>query len=138
MNPFPLAFYKQQGFSLLEALVGLVIFAIIFLGSTAALIHLSSTQAQINTSLIITNTLQSRLQLALNHDGTSDICTAIDQSSFNIGNQTYYALCTTETILVGSADTAVEWPILIASVSMSDAQDCVNGTIKESCYIVGR
>lgn len=129
---------KQQGFSLLEALVGLVLFAIIFLGSAVALKQLSGAQAQINISLIITNTLQARLQQALTHTEEGDVCSVIDSNSFDLGGKTYHIVCVTEMVAVGSAGTEVKWPVLIASEDVADAQSCADGTLKDSCYIVGR
>lgn len=131
---------EQSGFSLLESLVGLALFAIIFLGTSAALKHLTRVQTQINSSLVITNILQARLQNALGYAGGGNICSAVNQNAFSLGEheQMYYVFCSVEEHDLANTQTKVQWPFLVASTSQNEAQECATGTAHESCYIVGR
>ena len=129
---------QQSGFSLIESLIGLALFAIIFLGTSAALKHLTRTQTQINSSLVITNILQSRLQNALGHTGSGSICNSVNQDTFSLGKQTYYTFCGLEEHSLANTQAKVQWPFLVASTSQSEAEECATGVVHESCYIVGR
>ena len=129
---------EQGGFSLLEALVGLALFAIIFLGTSAALKHLTRAQTQINSSLVITNILQARLQNALGYAGGGNICSAVNQDSFILGEHTYYTFCSMEEHDLAHTQAKIQWPFLVASTSQNEAQECATGVVHESCYIVGR
>lgn len=137
MSPLLSTFSKHRGFSLLEALVGLFLFTIIFMGSSMTIKHMLASQKNLNISFIITNTMQARLQSALEYPGTGNLCDVIDQNSFSLNGTTYYTECAVETITLSPTST-VDWPILAVSSIQADAQSCAAGAITDSCYIVGR
>ena len=146
------SFAKQQGFTLIESLVALVLFAIIVLGSSAAIKHMLNSQRDMNVSFVVINELQKRLQLAQDKSDISNICNRINTTSFSINTDlTYYISCKASSIPVGSID--VQWPVLAASsISQNVADSCLSHTYREvdsstltvderaphySCYIVG-
>lgn len=136
MNQPTLASSKERGFSLLESLIGLLLFSIVILGSGAAVSKMLTAQKDMNTSFIIINLLQSKLQNALNTTSTANTCATINKDSFALGGTTYYVACATEKITVNASQT--EWPVLAVSTSQASAQSCADGTASDSCYVVGR
>lgn len=132
------AYSGQCGFTLLESLIGLALFSIIFLGTSAALKHLTQAQTQINSSLVITNILQARLQNALDHVGAGNICSSVNQDTFSLGKQTYYTFCSIEEHSLANTSAKIKWPFLVASTSQNEAQECATGVVHETCYVVGR
>lgn len=146
------SFAKQQGFTLIESLVALVLFSIIVLGSSAAIKQMFSSQRDMNLSFIVINELQKRLQQAQDKSDVNDICNRINTTSFNINTDlTYYISCKASSIPVGSVD--IQWPVLAASsISQSVADSCLSDSYRQldsaaltvdqraphySCYIVG-
>lgn len=128
---------KQKGFTLLESLVGLVIFSIIIFGSGLAISRMLNVQKDINTNYVIINEMQNRLQSAIQStEGTPvPVCesTTLKQNiSFN--GKVYIVKC--GVIKVGSSE--VEWPVLAASTDATKATACAAGTASDDCYIVGR
>lgn len=127
---------KQQGFTLLESLVALVIFSIIILGSGVATSRMLNAQKNMNVDFVILNMMQSKMQNALTSRVGGNICGAINLDSFVLANTTYYMACGKERIQIDS--TVVEWPVLAVSSVSSKATSCANGTADDSCYVVGR
>lgn len=130
--------YKEQGFTLLESLVGLMLFSIVILGSGAAISKMLTAQKDLNTNFIIINMMQSKLQNALNAPMTGNICDSINKDNFTLGGKTYYTACST--IEVDSSVSNTTWPILAVSQTLAEAQSCVSTSIPtdHNCYIVGR
>lgn len=128
--------YKEQGFTLLESLVGLMLFSIVILGSGAAISKMLTAQKDLNTNFIIINMMQSKLQNALNNTNTGSVCTAVNKDSFVLAGKTYYTACSIEKINMGATET--EWPVLAVSTTLAEAQTCANGTASDNCYMVGR
>ncbi len=131
--------FKQQGFTLLEALIALVVFSIIILGSGTVLSRMLHTQKDIHVQSIIINQMQARLQGAVvNNTPTSGLCGAINKDSILIDGHTYYVGCGIEQIVKNGIVT--EWPVLaISSTSQESSDRCADGTnITTDCYIVGK
>lgn len=128
--------YKERGFTLLESLVGLMLFSIVILGSGAAISKMMTAQKDLNTNFVIINMMQNKLQNALNNTATGSICNAVNKDSFMLGGTTYYTACATESITINVSST--EWPVLAVSTTQAEAQSCANGTASNNCYVVGR
>lgn len=130
-------FFKQQGFTLLECLVALMIFSIIILGSSTAISRMLSMQKDMNLNAIILNTIQTRLQNASNSGINSNICSSINLNEFVIANKTYYIGCASESMPI--VDNSVAWPIVaVSDEDQATATSCASGTMHASCYVVGR
>ncbi|RKG32090.1 type II secretion system protein [Acinetobacter tianfuensis] len=136
MKQLNLKSYKESGFTLLESLIGLMLFSIVILGSGAAISKMMTAQKDLNTNSIIINMMQKKLQNALNNTATGSVCNAVNKDSFVLANKTYYTACAIETINMGTTDT--EWPVLAVSTTLAEAQTCANGTASDNCYVVGR
>ena len=136
MKALTLPLCKQQGFTLLESLVALVIFSIIILGSGVATSRMLNVQKNMNVDFVILNMMQNKMQNALSSTTGSNVCNAINLDSFVLANTTYYMACGTEKIEIDS--TVVEWPVLAVSAVSSKATSCANGSADDSCYVVGR
>lgn len=132
------SFANQQGFTLLESLIALGLFAIIVLGSSAAIKHMLSTQRDMNISFVVINEMQKRLQQAQDKTHLGNICDRVNTTAFSVNDQlTYYFGCATTSMTVGSVD--IEWPVLAASsLSQATAQSCAANNVHYSCYIVGK
>lgn len=130
-------FFKQQGFTLIECLVALVIFSLIILGSGTAVSRMLNMQKDMNLNAIILNTIQTRLQNASSSAMSNNICSSIDLSQFVLANKTYYVGCASESMPI--ANNSVAWPILaVSDDSQNTASACASGTAHVSCYVVGR
>lgn len=133
-----LSFANQHGFTLLESLVALVIFAIIVLGSSAAIKHMFNNQKDMNMSFIVVNEMQKRLQNAQDKSDIANICDRISTSPLTVNSEfTYYFGCSTQSLTVNGVD--IQWPILAASSqSVTIANNCAADTLHSSCYVVGK
>ncbi|RKG52370.1 type II secretion system protein [Acinetobacter cumulans] len=129
-------FYNQHGFTLLESLIGLLVFSIVILGSGAAISKMLVSQKDLNSNFIIINVMQTKLQNALSSSSGSNICDSINKDSFVLASKTYYTACASEKITLN--DSEIEWPVLAVSTSQTEAQTCADGTVSDNCYIVGR
>lgn len=134
----PTSHYSEQnGFTLLESLIALVIFSIIVMGSGAAISKMLTVQKNMNIDFLVINQMQEKLQSALNNDVGSSTCSAAEfDQNIEIAGQTYYVACAIENIPVGT--THIEWPVLAVSTNLATAQSCANGQLDNSCYVVGR
>lgn len=128
--------FKQSGFTLIESLVALMIFSIIILGSAAAVSYMLKLQKEMQVNSIIINTIQNKLQNALNTPASASLCSSIDLNSFSLAQQTYHMACATEKIDINGIP--VEWPVLAVSTQKNIAQSCAEGTLSSDCYIVGK
>lgn len=131
---------NQRGFTLLESLVGLVIFSIIVFGSGLAISRMINVQKDMNINYIVINEMQNKLQMAMQTTAANPPATLCQSPSLTsniiVANTTYYISCGTEKITVGA--TVIEWPILAASTDAAKALSCAQGTISDSCYVVGK
>lgn len=128
---------KQHGATLIEVLVALILFSIIIVGSGTLLTQMLRTQKQMQVQSVIINLMQTRLQDALGSPGSTNVCTAIAKTTFSLDSKTFYIGCATETIIKDTVSTT--WPVLAAStVSQDDANACANGTLTNTCYVVGK
>ncbi len=133
-----LKFFKQQGFTLLESLIALIIFSIIVLGSGVAISRMLNVQKDMNLNSIILNMMQTRLQNASTSSTTGSICTSVDLTQFVLAGKTHHVGCSTETI--GSGSSMISWPVLaVSNETQTIANNCASGTSQHiSCYVVGR
>ncbi|WP_180028306.1 type II secretion system protein J [Acinetobacter sp. YH16032] len=136
---------NQQGFTLLESLVGLLIFSIIVFGSGLAISKMLNTQRNMNIDNILINELQNKLQIAEQTATTATICDAdIFKTNIVINETTYFVACalfsTEIEALKGSSNSSqMSWPVIAASSeSKIVAQQCAQGVLGASCYRVGR
>lgn len=130
-------FSKVRGFTLIESLIALLIFSIIVLGSGIALQQMLIVQKDIGQNYVLLNAMQNRLQNALNHGVSNDLCTSVDLTSLIVNHTTFYFACSTE--IMNEIGTATYWPILTASPDLKSAQDCAaHPDTPNTCYIVGR
>lgn len=106
-------FYNQQGFSLLEILVALVIFSIVVLGTGKIMNYILKTQKNIHVQSIVLDQLQARIQGVFESNVSADVCDSINQSSFEVDGKEYHIGCGVNEIVVGSY--VIEWPVLAAS-----------------------
>jgi prepilin-type N-terminal cleavage/methylation domain-containing protein len=136
MKKLALRSCNQSGFTLLESLIALLIFAIIILGSGLALSKMLNQQREMHVNFILINTMQTKLQNALNNTSATDICSSIDLNSIIVSQTTYYIGCSTEQIDINS--TLIRWPVLAMSKTQSVVQSCAEGTDHTDCYVVGR
>lgn len=128
---------KQQGFTLIESLIALLIFSIIVMGSGAAISKMLHAQKDMHVNEIIINMMQSKLQNALTSTTPDNVCSSINLNSFELAKKNYFIGCATESIPVGT--TAVKWPVLAVSTDQVTANACAEGTtVSETCYVVGR
>lgn len=137
---------RQQGFTLLEALIALIILSIVVIGSGVALNQMLKTQRASYVDGIIIDQMQARLQGAIgNPSSTTNLCGSIDTSVIPIDGQNYAVGCATQPITVNGA--TINWPVLAAvtesAAGAGDAQaranGCANGSaILTECYIVGK
>lgn len=145
-------FAKQQGFTLIESLVALILFSIIVIGSSGAIKYMLNTQRDMNLSHVVINELQKRLQQAQDKSDISNICNRVNTTAFSINTDlTYYISCKPSSLPVGGVN--IEWPVLAASsISQSVSESCLSHTYRQvdsstltaeqraphySCYIVG-
>lgn len=126
---------KTRAFSLIETLVGLLIFAIVLLANGKALNTFLKLQTESNIQLIVIDVMQSRLQKAV-VSATADPCDGVTLDEFAIHGTTYYIACVVETINKNGA--IAKWPVLAVGNTESHAQSCAAGTETASCYVVGR
>lgn len=139
MKQQPLLSVSQRGFTLIESLIALVLFAIIVLGSSVAIQQMLSTQKEMNISFIVVNEMQNRLQSAQDKTNVTNVCDRVSTLPYEINSsQKYYFGCSTEKISAGTK--TIEWPVLAASTtSETVASNCAKGTlIDPTCYVVGR
>lgn len=136
---------SQQGFTLLESLVGLVIFSIIICGSGLAISKMLKTQSNMNIDNIIINELQSRLQIAQQMDATANLCEATAfKTNIEFKGKIYFVACAIfstdiEALKSMSNPSKISWPVLTASAkSKAVAEQCAQGEADSSCYTVGR
>lgn len=139
MNQPLSSFANQRGFTLMESLIALVLFAIIILGSGTAIKSMLTTQKEMNVGFIVVNEMQKRLQQAQDKTDTSGMCARVSTDNFTVAGKTFYISCSIAEITVSTTQKS-EWPVLAAShVSLSIAQACAAGTsLHESCFVVGR
>jgi prepilin-type N-terminal cleavage/methylation domain-containing protein len=124
---------KQRGFTILEALIGMVIFVIIIMGSGLMLKQTLFVQKEINVGTIVVNTIQERLQTA---SGAADVCDSVDKTPFAVANQNYYIDCINEQIDTDGITTY--WPVIGVSTSDALAAACADGHDVADCYVIGR
>lgn len=129
-------FYSQKGFTLLESLIGLLVFSVVILGSGAAISKMLVSQKDLNSNFIIINIMQTKLQNTLSASASSNICDSVNKDSFVLASKTYYTACAAEKITLSGSE--IEWPILAVSTTQAEAQSCADGTISDNCYVVGR
>ena len=123
----PLNKKHQQGFSLLEALVAMVLTSIIALGGALSMGKIMQVQRQSNLQQIAMNELRNLLQ----EDGQKLCKTsppAALQIKINEKDFTVNVTCTSSTIKVGTTDTQIISPVL--SVKGEDANQLFGGEIK--------
>lgn len=116
----------QQGFSLLEALVAMVLTSIIALGGALSMGKIMQVQRQSNLQQIAVNELRNLLR----EDGQK-LCetpAAAPQIKINGKDLTVNVTCTPSTIRVGTTDTQIISPVL--SVEGGDAKQLFGGEIK--------
>lgn len=129
---------KQQGFTLLESLVALVIFSIVMFGSGLVISRMLNVQKEMNVDEIIISELQSRLQNTMSVADSNEIC-AMPELTQNLQLEgiIYHVRCSTEEIKMAS-NVVTKWPVLAVSKNAAEAQDCAAGGYHASCYVVGR
>lgn len=133
---------KQQGFTLLEALVALIIFSVIVVGSGVVLNWILKTQTNAYINGIIIDQMQARLQGAIVSPlSASNPCNSIDKTPFSVDGQTYHISCDIQPIAVNS--TTINWPILAVSTTQDSADACASAVVTNTppdltCYIVGQ
>lgn len=134
MSIYSNSYIKQQGFTLLEALVALIILSIVVIGSGVTLNQMLKTQKSTYVNGIIIDQMQTRMQAAA--AGNANVCNAIDRNSFNVDGQDYFLGCSTQAINVGGA--VINWPVLAAGTTQAIADGCADGSaVITDCYIVG-
>ena len=140
MNKQTFKLTNQRGFTLIESLVGLIIFSIIAFGSGLAISRMLNVQKDMNINYIVINEMQNKLQTAMQTTATNPPATLCESPSLTsnivVANTTFYVACATEKITVDT--TIIEWPILAASKNQAQATSCAQGTLSDSCYVVGR
>ena len=123
----PLNKKHQQGFSLLEALVAMVLTSIIALGGALSMGKIMQVQRQSNLQQIAVNELRNLLR----EDGQKLCETSppeAQQIEINGKDITVNVTCTPSTIRVGTTDTQIISPVL--SVKGEDANQLFGGEIK--------
>ena len=123
----PLNKKYQQGFSLLEALVAMVLTSIIALGGALSMGKIMQVQRQSNLQQIAMNELRNLLR----EDGQKLCETSppeAQQIEINGKDITVNVTCTPSTIRVGTTDTQIISPVL--SVKGEDANQLFGGEIK--------
>lgn len=139
MKQQPLLSVSQRGFTLIESLIALVLFAVIVLGSSVAIKHMLITQKEMNISFIVVNEMQNRLQSAQDKTDVINVCDRVLTTPYEINSsQKYYFGCFTEKISAGTK--TIEWPVLaVSTISETVATDCAKGSVIDpTCYVVGR
>lgn len=119
---------NQQGFSLLEALVAMVLTSIIALGGALSMGKIMQVQRQSNLQQIAVNELRNLLR----EDGQK-LCKTPPPPppppiKINGKNFTVNVTCTPSTIRVGTTDTQIISPVL--SVKGEDAKQLFGGEIE--------
>lgn len=128
---------KQQGFTLLESLVALIIFSIVVFGSGLAISRMLNVQKDMNVDYIIINEMQNKLQNTVIASSSNNVCDAPSlKDNIQLNGKTYYVACATEKITISGA--VVEWPVLAVSLDAAQAKACADGILSSSCYMVGR
>lgn len=135
MNQPLSSFANQRGFTLMESLIALVLFAIIILGSGAAIKSMLTTQKEMNIGFIVVNEMQNRLQAAQTQTNVTNLCGRVSITDKSVGNTAYHFKCFSQKM---STDWAVEMPILVASEKANVLDSCITDTPDPSCYVVGR
>jgi prepilin-type N-terminal cleavage/methylation domain-containing protein len=136
VSPYKLT--KQQGFTLLESLIALVIFSIVMFGSGLVISRMINIQKEMNIGDLITSELQSRLQNSTAITGANEICNSPKLvENIYLEGITYYVRCATEEIKT-SANAVTKWPVLAVSQDQAQAQACATGIQHASCYVVGK
>ena len=123
----PLNKKHQQGFSLLEALVAMVLTSIIALGGALSMGKIMQVQRQSNLQQIAVNELRNLLR----EDGQKLCETSppeAQQIEINGKDITVNVTCTPSTIRVGTTDTQIISPVL--TVKGEDANQLFGGEIK--------
>lgn len=123
----PLNKKHQQGFSLLEALVAMVLTSIIALGGALSMGKIMQVQRQSNLQQIAVNELRNLLR----EEGQTLCKTpppAAPPIKINGKNFTVNVTCTSSTIKVGTKDIPIISPVL--SVKGEDANQLFGGEIK--------
>ena len=123
----PLNKKHQQGFSLLEALVAMVLTSIIALGGALSMGKIMQVQRQSNLQQIAVNELRNLLR----EDGQKLCETSppeAPQIEINGKDITVNVTCTPSTIRVGTTDTQIISPVL--SVKGEDAKQLFGGEIE--------
>jgi len=128
MNLMPSNKKHQQGFSLLEALVAMVLTSIIALGGALSMGKIMQVQRQSNLQQIAVNELRNLLR----EDGQklceTPAAAAAPQIKINGKDITVNVTCTPSTIRVGTTDTQIISPVL--SVKGEDAKQLFGGEIE--------
>ncbi len=131
------SFYNQKGFSLLEVLIALVIFSIVILGTSQVMNHMLKSQKEINIQSIILGQLQARIQGAVEHSQSNDVCSSINQEAFEVNGEEYFVACGVNEIVTGNY--VIEWPVLAASSKGEEAAElcAILKELTDDCYMVG-
>ena len=136
--------FEQRGFTLIEALIALLIFAFVVAGAALTMKHLLRTQKDVHVSSIVLDLMQERLQGVVGNPSAAsgDICDSINKNAFEVAGEDFYLGCHSQITTV-TVDTGVtvdlKWPVLSASnTSQAEATGCADGSdIKDTCYMVG-
>lgn len=135
---------KQRGFTLIEALIALLIFAFVVAGAALTMKHLLRTQKDVHVSSIVLDQMQERLQGVVGNPSAAsgNICASINKDKFKVAGEDFYIGCAVATAPVPVAsgvNVDLKWPVLSASnTSQAEATGCADGSdIKDTCYMVG-
>ena len=131
------SFYNQKGFSLLEVLIAVVIFSIVILGTSQVMNHMLKSQKEINIQSIILGQLQARIQGAVEHSQSNDVCSSINQEAFEVNGEEYFVACGVNEIVTGNY--VIEGPVLAASSKGEEAAElcAILKELTDDCYMLG-
>lgn len=131
--------YKHQGFTLIEALVAFLIFALVLLANGGLLKDMLKVQKDSNEQMIVADILQERLLSATLNPNVASQCQNLDTTNFTFANTQYFVACAIVSSTDAGTGMVVEWPALAASsVSQAQAQSCLSGAVTSDCFVVGK
>lgn len=137
---------KQRGFTLMETLVAMVLFAIVVLGSVAAIKWMLRAQGNSLINSTIISEMQNRLQTAPPTAATCpDSLSTTSTTGIEIGKTNYYIGCAIrETTMPSNSTVKIKWYVLGADTTQAKANQCASDAADSSktpsadCYIVGK
>lgn len=136
---------NQRGFTLIETMVAMVIFAIVVLGSVAAIKWILRSQGDSLVNSTIINEMQNRLQRASAPTGSDCPSSLSTSSGIPIGLVNYYIGCAImETPLPSDSSIKIKWYVLGADTTQAKANQCASDAVDSTktpssdCYIVGK